>query len=129
MSGRGDELFAGDSYYCTFAQVPSWGWMERVLSARAGGDGGQPHFIGEHEQTVSRFPTVLSRAVRERLSKKTVGFRPMWHEDLLADLAAVHDPLRRVAMGHQSGTMFTRCKQGWVLPMHRWLKERRRDAR
>ncbi len=109
----------------------------------------------------------------------------MWHEDLLADLATVHDPLRRaslcdiltwlsedllmkadkmtmahslegrapylapalaeaafnlpvedkitdgtvkvalrrVAMEHLPGTIFTRRKQGWVLPMHRWLTE------
>jgi asparagine synthase (glutamine-hydrolysing) len=186
LSGEGgDELFAGYSYYRPFAQLPSGGWMERFLSARAGGDAGQPCFIGDHEQTVSGFPTVLSRAVRERLSKRAVGLRPLWHEDLLADLVAVHDPLRRAslcdiltwlsedllmkadkmtmahslegrapylapalaeaafnlpvedkiangtvkvalrraAMQHLPGTIFTRRKQGWVLPMHRWLTE------
>ncbi len=186
LSGEGgDELFAGYSYYRPFAQLPSEGWMERFLSGRGSGDAGRPYFIGDHEQTGSGFPTVLSRAVRERLSKKVVGLRPMWHQDLLADLAAVHDPLRRaslcdiltwlsedllmkadkmtmahslecrapylapalaeaafnlpvedkitdgtvkvalrrVAMEHLPGTIFTRRKQGWVLPMHRWLME------
>jgi len=190
LSGEGgDELFAGYSYYRPFAQLPSGGRMERFLSARASGDAGQPYFIGDHEQTASGFPTVLSRAVRERLSKKAVGVRPMWHEDLLADLAAVHDPLRRAslcdiltwlsedllmkadkmtmahslegrapylapalaeaafnlpvedkiadgtvkvalrraAMDHLPSTIFTRRKQGWVLPMHRWLTEDLRD--
>ncbi len=186
LSGEGgDELFAGYSYYRPFAQLPSEGWVERFLSGRGSGDAGQPQFIGDHEQTGSGFPTVLSRAVRERLSKKVVGLRPIWHEELLTDLAMVRDPLRRaslcdiltwlsedllmkadkmamahslesrapylapalaeaafnlpvedkiadgtvkvslrrVAMDHLPSTIYTRRKQGWVLPMRRWLTE------
>ena len=72
--------------------------MERFLSARASGDAGQPHFIGDHEQTASDFPTVLPKAARGLLSKTGVGSRPVWREELLTDLAAVRNPLRRASL-------------------------------
>jgi len=186
LSGEGgDELFAGYSYYAPFAQAPSEGWVDRLLTIPAHVEAGGPYFIGDHERTASGFPTVLPRVVRERLSKRVADLPPGWHEELLADLAAVHDPLRRAslcdiltwlsedllmkadkmtmanslesrapylaqelaeiafnlavedkivdgtvkvslrraAMAHLPSTISSRRKQGWVLPMHKWLTE------
>lgn len=186
LSGEGgDELFAGYSYYVPFAQAPPRDWVERLLSVGVSADTARPYFIGSGERTASGFPTVLPKAVREQLSKRVVGPRSTWQEELLADLAAVRDPLRRaalcdiltwlsedllmkadkmtmanslearapylapelaeaafnlpvedkivdgtvkvslrqVAMAHLPSTIFTRRKQGWVLPMHKWLTE------
>ncbi len=186
LSGEGaDELFAGYSYYVPFAQAPPRDWVERLLSVGAGADPARPPLIGLHERTPSGFPTVLREAVREQLSKKVIDPRSAWREELLADLAAVGDPLRRaslcdiltwlsedllmkadkmtmahslegrmpylapgladaafnlpiddkiangtvkvllrqVAMQHLPARICARDKQGWVLPMRRWMAE------
>ena len=186
LSGEGaDELFGGYSYYAPFARSPSQGVIDHILTLPLHGEGGRAYFIGEHEQTASGFPTVLPREVRKRLSKSPIRADGTWHEELLADLGSVHDPLRRAtlcdiltwlsedllmkadkmtmanslegrapylaprlaesafslpeaekiangtvkvalrqaAKPHLPNTIFTRRKQGWVLPMHRWLTE------
>lgn len=190
LSGEGaDELFAGYSYYGPFATPLSRDWVGRALSVGDGANGQRPYFIGEHERTASGFPTVLPRAVRERLSKRTAALGSSWHDEFLADLGAVHDPLRRatlcdiltwlsedllmkadkmtmahslegrmpylapaladaafnlpaedkladgsvkvflrrIAQQHLPSAICGRRKQGWVLPIRKWLTEDLRD--
>jgi asparagine synthase (glutamine-hydrolysing) len=167
LSGEGaDELFAGYSYY--------------------GGRSADTNrvFFDDREQTASGFPAVLPKSVRQRLSPDTGAWAGGWHEELLADMLAVRDPLRResfcdiatwlsedllmkadkmtmanslegrapylspavaeaafnlpaqdkiaggtvkvllraAAKNHLPRSILTRCKQGWVLPMEKWLR-------
>jgi asparagine synthase (glutamine-hydrolysing) len=167
LSGEGaDELFVGYSYYGGNSSN-----MNRV-------------FFDDCEQTASGFPAVLPGAVRRRLSPEVDAWSGHWHEELLAELAAVHDPLRReslcdmatwlsedllmkadkmtmanslegrapylspavaeaafnlpptekiadgtvkvllreAAKAHLPPRIVTRRKQGWVLPMEKWLR-------
>jgi asparagine synthase (glutamine-hydrolysing) len=190
LSGEGaDELFAGYAYYAPFSRAPARDWIGRVLSAADGTGGERPGLIGDDERTPSGFPTVLPLAARRALSGPGGALRGGWHDEVMADLAAVREPLRRaglcdvltwlsedllmkadkmtmahslegrmpylapavaeaafnlppedkiadgtvkvalrrLAAAHLPRAIGERRKQGWVLPMRRWLTEDLRD--